>query len=154
MSNSLNSSLNVKSLHEENYQLWLESTIDNLKQGNFDHIDIENLIEEISEMGGSLKDALENNLIVILAHLLKWQYQPQKRSGSWKASIKEHRRRINKSIQKHPYLKKYYEKIFSESYLPAVDWAMEETGLSPETFPSQCPFTPEQVLNDQFLPGD
>ena len=36
----------------------------------------------------------------------------------------------------------------------AVDWAMEETGLSPETVPSQCPFTPEQVLNDQFLPGD
>jgi hypothetical protein len=103
MSSSLNLSSNIKSLHEENYQLWLESTIDNLKQGNFDRIDIDNLIEEISEMGGSLKDALENNLIVILAHLLKWQYQPQKRSGSWKASIKEHRCRINKSIQKHPY---------------------------------------------------
>ena len=85
------SNQSLQPLYEQDYQLWLDSTINNLKQGNFDHLDIDLLIEEIEEMGGSLKDALENNLIVVLAHLLKWKYQPEHRSGSWGASIKEHR---------------------------------------------------------------
>lgn len=136
-----------------NYQLWLDATIENLKHRDFDNLDIDLLIEEIEEMGGSLKDALENNLIVILAHLLKWKYQPEKRSGSWRGSIKEHRRRINKSIQKHPSLKNYYDNIFGESYYPAVDWAIEETGLSPDIFPEKCPFTSEEVLDNDFLPN-
>ncbi len=150
---SNNHQLSLKTVYEQDYQLWLDGTIENLKHRNFDNLDIDLLIEEIEEMGGSLKDALENNLIVILAHLLKWKYQPEKRLGSWKASIKENRRRVNKSIQKHPSLKNYYESIFSESYSPAVDWAIEETGLSPDIFPGKCPFTPEQVLDSEFLPS-
>ena len=115
-------------------------------------MDIDLLIEEIEEMGGSLKDALENNLIGVLSHLLKWKYQPEHRSGSWSASIKEHRRRINKSILKHPSLKKYYESIFEDCYAPALDWAVEETGLSPDIFPQQCPFNSQQVIDSDFLP--
>ncbi|HLO86346.1 MAG TPA: DUF29 domain-containing protein [Nostocaceae cyanobacterium] len=143
---------NLSSLHEQDYQLWLESTINQLKQRHFDAVDIDLLIEEIEEMGGSLKDALENNLIVVLAHLLKWKYQPEHRSGSWRGSIKEHRRRINKSIQKHPSLRKYYEGIFEDCYSPALDWAVEETGLSRDIFPQECPFTAEEVLDNEFLP--
>jgi hypothetical protein len=146
------SNQSLQPLYEQDYQLWLDSTINNLKQGNFDHLDIDLLIEEIEEMGGSLKDALENNLIVVLAHLLKWKYQPEHRSGSWGASIKEHRRRINKSIQKHPSLKNYYESIFEDCYLPALDWAVEETGLSRDIFPLQCPFNSQQVIDSDFLP--
>ncbi|MBD2292568.1 DUF29 domain-containing protein [Anabaena sphaerica FACHB-251] len=147
-----NNQFGLNSLYEQNYQLWLESTIENLKHRNFDNLDIDLLVEEIEEMGGSLKDALENNLIVIIAHLLKCKYQPEKRSGSWRASIKEHRRRINKSIQKHPSLKNYYESIFAECYSPALDWAAEETGLLPDIFPEKCPFTTQQVLDSEFFP--
>jgi Domain of unknown function DUF29 len=142
----------LQPLHEQDYQLWLDSTINNLKQRNFDNLDIDLLIEEIEEMGGSLKDALENNLIVVLAHLLKWKYQPEHRSGSWSASIKEHRRRINKSMQKHPSLKNYYEGIFEDCYLPALGWAVEETGLDSDVFPQQCPFNSQQVIDSDFLP--
>ncbi len=113
------SNQSLQPLYEQDYQLWLDTTINNLKQRNFDNLDIDLLIEEIEEMGGSLKDALENNLIVVLAHLLKWKYQPEHRSGIWGASIKEHRRRISKSIQKHPSLKKYYESIF-EAHIPQM----------------------------------
>ena len=141
-----------QSLKEQDYQLWLDSTINHLKQGNFNKLDIDLLIEEIEEMGGSLKDALENNLIVVLAHLLKWKYQPEHRLGSWGASIKEHRRRINKSISKHPSLSKYYESIFEDCYAPALDWAVEETGLSRDIFPQQCPFNSQQVIDSEFLP--
>jgi hypothetical protein len=148
----MSNQFSLSSLYEQDYQLWLESTVNQLRQRNFDNLDIDLLIAEIEEMGGSLKDALENNLIVILAHLLKWKYQPDKRSGSWRGSIKEHRRRIHKSIQKHPSLSRYYESIFEECYLPALDWALAETGLSPNIFPPQCPFTPQQVIDSEFLP--
>ncbi|AFY35940.1 DUF29 domain-containing protein [Calothrix sp. PCC 7507] len=148
----MSNQFDLSSLHEQDYELWLKSTINQLRQRNFDDVDIDLLIEEIEEMGGSLKDALENNLIVVLAHLLKWKYQPDYRSGSWRASIKEHRRRINKSLQKHPSLKKYYESIWQDCYLPALDWAVAETGLSPDIFPQQCPFTSQQLIDSEFLP--
>lgn len=148
----MSNQFSLSSVREQDYELWLESTINQLRQRNFDAIDIDLLIKEIAEMGGSLKDALENNLIVILAHLIKWKYQPNYRSGSWRGSIKEYRRRINKSIQKHPSLKKYYEDIFLDCYPPALDWAIAETGLSPDIFPQQCPFNAQQVIDSEFLP--
>lgn len=141
------------SLHQRDYYLWLNTTIEQLKQRDFDSLDIQRLVEEIEEMGGSLKDALENNLIVVLAHLLKWKYQPDYRSGSWRGSIKEHRRRLLKAMERHPSLKRYFTGILPESYAPALDWAVEETGLSPTQFPAECPFTPDQVLDITFYPN-
>ncbi|WP_017652027.1 DUF29 domain-containing protein [Fortiea contorta] len=148
----MSNQVDLSSLHAQDYDLWLQSTISLLRERNFDNLDIDLLIAEIEEMGGSLKDALENNLIVVLAHLLKWKYQPDYRSGSWRASIKEHRRRIHKSLQKHPSLRKHYENIWEECYLPALDWAIAETGLSPDNFPQQCPFTAQQLIDSEFLP--
>lgn len=138
--------------YERDYPLWLERTTEYLRSGNFDALDVGHLIAELEEMGGSRKDALENNLIVVLAHLLKWKYQPSYRCGSWRGSIKEHRRRINKAIFKHPGLQPYLRDIFSECYTPAQEWAAEETGLSIDTFPQQCPFTLEETLNSDYLP--
>jgi hypothetical protein len=139
-------------LYEQDYSLWLKKTSELLRSGNFQDLDIEHLIEEIEDMGGSQKDALENNLIVVLAHLLKWKYQPSHRCGSWRGSIKEHRRRLNKALSKHPGLKPYFREIFAECYPPAKEWASEETGLSRETFPEQCPFTPEETLSSDYPP--
>jgi hypothetical protein len=141
-----------KELYVKNYPLWLSKTSALLRSGNFAALDIENLIEELEEMGGSYKDALENNLIVVLAHLIKWKYQPDYRCGSWRGSIKEHRRRINKSLEKHPGLKPYFRAIFWDCYFPAKEWAAEETGLSLTIFPENCPFTPEETLNPDYLP--
>lgn len=141
-----------RTLYEQNYPLWLQKTTDSLRSKNFAELDTEHLIEELEEMGGSRKDALENNLIVVLAHLLKWKYQPSHRCGSWRGSIKEHRRRINKALAKHPGLKPYFREIFAECYPPARDWAIEDTGLPAATFPQSCPFTPEAALNPDYFP--
>jgi hypothetical protein len=142
----------LSSRAEQDYFLWLNTTIEQLKARKFGDLDIQRLVEEIEQMGGSLKDALENNLIVVLAHLLKWKYQPEYRSGSWRGSIKEHRRRINKAMKRHPSLKRYFREIFAECYPPAQDWASAETGLPLAQFPAECPFNPEQVLDPEFLP--
>jgi hypothetical protein len=83
--------------------------------------------------------------------LLKWKYQPEQRSGSWKGSIREHRRRILKSFKDSPSLKRYFAEIFEECYQEAREQASDQTGLSPENFPGQCPFTQELILTLDYL---
>ncbi|MFM6203377.1 MAG: DUF29 domain-containing protein, partial [Dolichospermum sp.] len=104
----------TKSLYESDFNLWIEQTVNLLEKGEFAQLDIQNLIEEIEDMGNNRKDALESNLIRVFQHLLKWKYQPEKRSNSWKASITEHSLRLNKSLKKSPSLKRYLEEVFDE----------------------------------------
>ncbi|MFM7372971.1 MAG: DUF29 domain-containing protein, partial [Sphaerospermopsis kisseleviana] len=81
-------------LYNEDFYLWIETTAKQLKNGNFAEIDLENLIEEIESMGRSEKRALKSNLLILLMHLLKYKYQPDKRSNSWLSTIFEPRRRL------------------------------------------------------------
>ena len=139
-------------LYDKDYYLWLEETIQLLQEGRLTDLDIFNLIEEIKDMGRSEKNALESNLIVLLMHLLKWKYQPEKQSGSWRRSIREHRRRILKAFKNSPSLKRYFEVVFDESYQEARKQAADETELSLNTFPKNCPFKIEEILDPEYLP--
>lgn len=138
------------SLYETDYLQWIKTTVE-MHSRDYGNMDWDNLIEEIQEIGRSEQRSLESNLIVLLLHLLKWQYQPECRSGSW-VSIIEHRRRIKKALQESPSLKPYLESIFAQSYIEAVKQAKAETGLSLETFPKECPYELTALLDDQFLP--
>ncbi|MFN6561052.1 MAG: DUF29 domain-containing protein [Nostoc sp. ChiSLP01] len=139
-------------LYEQDFYLWIQTTAQLLKQKNFTQLDLENLIEEIETMGRSERRALESNLEVLLMHLLKYQIQTQRRSPSWQYTILEHRRRIEKALHESPSLKPHFDRVFEESYQAARRLAVIETGLSIATFPEQSPFTPEQVLDADFLP--
>ena len=119
---------------------------------DYANVDWDNLIEEIEDVGRNERRSLESNLIVVLLHLLKWQYQPERRSGSWEGSIIEHRRRIKKALKESPSLQPYLESIFAESYVEAVKQAKAETGLPLEMFPLQCPYESVAVVDDEFLP--
>jgi hypothetical protein len=141
-----------QNLYDSDYLKWLETTVENLRLQNYSNIDWENLIEEIEDMGRSEGRSLESNLIVVLTHLLKWQYQPEFRSGSWKGSLVEHRRRIRKALQESPSLKPYLEQVFAECYADAVEQASAETELPMETFPQACPYSVTEVLAANFLP--
>ena len=89
-------------LYEEDFCLWIEKALVLLRQGNLRDLDLENLLEEIEDMGNSQKQALESNLKVILMHLLKYKYQPEKRSNSWLYTLAEHRQRIRKAFKNSP----------------------------------------------------
>jgi hypothetical protein len=78
---------NRQGLYETDYLKWIETTVEKLRVRDYSSVDWENLIEEIADMGRSERKSLKSNLIVVLTHLLKWQYQPEFRSGSWKGSI-------------------------------------------------------------------
>jgi predicted DNA-binding ribbon-helix-helix protein len=143
---------NQTNLYETDFSSWLEETANLLKQGKLEKLDIENLIEEIEGMSRSEKDALESNLRVLLMHLLKWKYQSAKRSNSWLYTIREHRKRIQKTFNKSPSLKPYFDKVFAESYQDARELAADETGLDINLFPGDCPFSQADVINSDYLP--
>ncbi len=140
-------------LYEQDYYRWLEQTALHLRKQAFDQLDLENLIEEIEDMGRSEKRAIESNLRVVLLHLLKWKCQPQQRSGSWRGSITEHRIRIRKALQDSPSLKNYLPDIFPETYQDTTKIASQETGLELEIFPTSCEWTLQQVLDQEWLPA-
>lgn len=139
-------------LYDQDFVIWAHEQASLLKQGRFEELDLANLIEEVEDLGNRHRDALESNLTVLLTHLLKWQHQPEHRGSSWKGSIVEHRRRVNKALVKYPSLKPYLETIFAECYRDAVEQASAETGLPVETFSGECPYIITEVLDGQFLP--
>lgn len=139
-------------LYETDFVEWLGRASELLKQGLFNELDVENLIEEVEDLGRSQKQALRSNLRVLLMHLLKWQYQAENRSNSWTSTIDEHRDRIHDLIEDSPSLKNQLLEVLGTTYEKARKRAFRETGLEINTFPTECPYTLEQVLDDDFWP--
>lgn len=139
-------------LYDRDFYLWLEQTAAQISKRDVNNIDWDNLLEEIEGMGRSEKNALESNLTILLMHLLKWQFQPDKRSNSWAFTITEYNLRIKRAFKHSPSLQRYFEEVFVECYADARKLASRETGLLIDTFPVQCPFAYEEVIDcDRFF---
>lgn len=140
----------TKQLYEEDFYLWVQQTSQDLRDGNFGKVVLDNLIEEIETMGRSEKSALASNLRVLLMHLLKYRYQPEKPSKSWESTIFEHRNRIEDIFENSPSLKRYYAEVVEKSYQKARKAASIETGLPLKTFPEVCPFSTAEILAEDI----
>lgn len=147
-------SMATKSLYEQDFYEWLQTNINLLREKKFADIDLENILEELESMERSEKNALKSNLRILLMHLLKYKYQPEKRTNSWVYTIIEHRIRLRDTFKTSPSLYRFFEEIFNESYEDARKLASDETGLSINEFPPESPFTVEEVLNGDFLPSE
>ncbi len=139
-------------LYDRDFNLWLDKTASLLKERQFHELDIPNLVEEIETMGRSEKHALQSNLIVVLLHLLKYKYQPQRRSSSWLSSIAEHRDRLEIVLTDSPSLQTYVDTVFQKCYSKARRRAAIETELPIDTFPVESPFMLDQTLDPDYLP--
>ena len=139
--------------YEQDFFSWTVEQAALLKQRRFDLLDIAHLVGELEEMGQSEKRALVSFIEVLLMHLLKWQYEPSHRSTSWELSIVEHRDRIIDHLADNPGLKGRLGEHFAQGYKYARLGAARETGLPLKTFPTECPWTYEQVIQDDFLPS-
>jgi hypothetical protein len=144
--------LSLAALYEQDFCRWADQTAQLLREGNFADLDLAHLLEEIEDMSGSQKRALLNNLRVLLMHLLKYQYQPDRRSPSWRSTIIEHRLRLEDALEESPSLRPYLLENVERTYQKARKQAAVETDLAIATFPSPCPYAVDQVLNDQWLP--
>src|SRR5262245_11326398 len=138
-----------QSLYERDFNLWVEEQLAFLEARAFDRLDLPNLIEEIADMARSQKRAIRSDLVVLLTHLLKGQYQPEHRSTGWAGSIVEHRRRIQEEIEDSPSLGGYPGEIFGRCYRAAREQAAAETGLLKSRFPEASPYTVEQALDPE-----
>jgi hypothetical protein len=146
--------------YERDFDVWIQQHIALLKQGRVNEIDVEHLIEELEDMGKSNSRELESRLIVLIAHLLKWQFQLKKltkrwkefRGSSWQHTIIEQRLQIHKQLKNVPSLKTRIQNAIIESYPYAIEIAVDETGLPKSTFPDSCPYTIDQLLDRKFYP--
>jgi hypothetical protein len=146
------------SIAQDDFNLWAKQTANLLRQRRFDEIDVETLAQEVEDLGKSEQRAIASYLTVLLAHLLKWKYQPVGRQytadgepkGSWVGSIAYSRLEIQKLLEDNPSLKNHPQAVLSRSYQDAVKVASQETGL--KNFPVECPFTVEEVLDEGWFP--
>jgi hypothetical protein len=139
-------------VYEQDFQLWLEQTIDLLKAKDFDGIDLEHLVDELESMSRRDKREILSRLDVILMHLLKWRYQPGNRCPSWESSIQNNRKEVGRIIEDSPSLREYPLSALGKAYLSARKDAARETQLPLEIFPLDCPFVAQEILNEEFWP--
>lgn len=138
-------------LYEQDFYLWTQITAEQLKENKFNEIDITNLIEEIESMGRSEKRELKSRLIVLLMHLLKWHYQPEKRSESWRSTITEQRICIEGLLEDSPSLKPLLSELLEDCYQKARLKASDETGIKLNFFPKESPFSLEETLESSYV---
>jgi hypothetical protein len=138
--------------YEQDLYAWTLDNVSLLRQGKLQEIDVVNIIEELEYMARKDKKELVSRLVVLLMHLLKWQFQPDKRTRSWVATIKVQRIKVRELLEESPSLKYELRIKFDEAYQQAILEAVQETNLPEETFPPTCPYTFEQVLDNQFYP--
>jgi len=125
-----------------------------LRTGRLSDLDIEHIAEEIEDVGKSEQRELAGRMAVLLAHLLKWEYQPERRGSSWEDTIRTQRERIERRICKTPSLKASLTDADwqADVWDDAVDDAVKETGMARKVFPRSCPWTKEQIMSQDFYP--
>ncbi len=142
----------MNATYEKDFYAWLNKSAELLRRGKFSELDLEQIAEELEGMARSDKRQLINRFAVLLAHLLKWQYQPEQRSKSWERTIREQRKRISLLLDDSPSLKYEIEQKLADAYEIAVLSAANETGLDEDRFPESCEYAFDEVLDASFYP--
>lgn len=141
--------------YETDLNAWANEQARLLRAGRFDLLDIEHLAGEIEDVGKSEQRELASRMAVLLAHLLKWQYQPERRGASWEKTIKAQRKDIRYALGESPSLEpKLQEPAWLDVvWTRAVAQAVNETGL--DAFPEVCPWAVrDEVLSETWWPGN
>jgi uncharacterized protein DUF29 len=150
----------MNNLHDTDFYTWTERQAEKLSANKhalsatcgLSLADVDFLIEELKAMGATEYRELVNRLAVLMHHLLKWQYQPEKRGGSWENTIQYQRDDVDLVLSKNPGLMREIEEIKARAYRKARHKAAAETGLDREGFPEECPWQLDQVLDSGFWP--
>jgi hypothetical protein len=139
--------------YQEDFYLWLMGQAEMLRQGRFQDLDLENLAEEVESIGRSDKREVYNRLVVLMVHLLKYQFQHLKRTRSWGLTIADQRFRLKLVLRDSPSLRQaYLPEVLDDIYRLARRKAAGQTRLPESAFPETCPYTLEQLLDEDFLP--
>jgi hypothetical protein len=138
--------------YDRDFYAWANEQAALLRAGKLGQADLEHIAEEIESMGKTEKRELVSRLTVLMLHLLKWRFQPEFRSRSWRLSVQEQRLQVASHLADNPSLKARQAATIADSYRLAVIGAQRETGLDAEVFPTGCPWSFEQMMDDDFWP--
>lgn len=141
----------MATLYQKDVIAWANQQAALLRAGRFAELDVEQVAEEIADVGRSEQRELANRMAVLLAHLLKWQFQPERQGRSGRQTITVQRRAIAKRLQRTPSLKASLADMqwWEEAWADGVALATEETGL---VFPDACLWSMDQVMAEDFWP--
>ncbi|MBK1631032.1 hypothetical protein CKO31_09820 [Thiohalocapsa halophila] len=141
--------------YDTDFHAWALRNAELLREGRLDELDVEHIAEELESMGASERRELLNRLQVLLLHLLKHQYQPERRGKSWQLTINHQRTAIERLLEQSPSLARMLgAENLGKVYRKAVRDAVIETDLDGHLFPDDCPYSLEQLLADDWLPDD
>jgi hypothetical protein len=143
-----------KELYQQDFLMWTQQQAHLLSQQRWNELDLENLIDELECMAKRDQREMLNRLVILIAHLLKWEFQPEHQSGSWRGSIQEQRLQLCGLLEDSPSLRNLLMERVQKAYPQAIKLANKEMELPQSTFPDECPYSIEQLLDEDFLPGD
>ncbi len=144
----------MKKLYETDFYAWTQEQANLLLHHQWSQLDLSNLIEEIESLGRQQRAELRNRLSVLIGHLLKWEYQPERRSRSWLNTIRIQRIDTLELLEENPSLKPYLQEVLQKAYIKGIALACGETNLPFKAFPQNCPYMLEDILSDRFYPGE
>ncbi|MFZ8995908.1 MAG: DUF29 domain-containing protein [bacterium] len=141
------------SQYEADFYQWSLEQARLLRSREWKSVDVEHLAEEIEDMGKGVRREWESRLKVLIVHLLKWVFQPELRGVSCQLTIQEQRDQLHELLADNPSLKNQMTASLERTYPRAVKRTALETSLIEETFPTECPFRLEDILNESFWPN-
>ncbi len=140
-------------LYEKDFSEWARQNAKLLRSGRVGEADLENIAEEIEDLSKRERRSLHRRLTRLIQHLLKWQYQAEKRSSSWERTIIEQRDAIREILEGSPSLRRGVADAASKAYPVSVKLASADTRQPATAFPDVCPYRLEELLEDGFLPA-
>lgn len=139
-------------LYDTDFYAWTRRQVELLRAEEFEQADWDNLIEEIESLGKSQRQEVRNRLTVLIMHLLKLQFQRRAHAQSWRITVATQRADLEPLLADNPSLRASLATLLAEAYPFAVKKASAETGLPKSTFPATCPWTVEQIMDEEFWP--
>ncbi len=136
----------LRTLYDHDETAWLDAMAALAAGRHVAHMDFPHLSEYLTDMAKRDRREVFSRLVVLLAHLLKWEYQPENRGGSWRVTIREQRREL-RALFASGALRNHAEAVFAEAYAEARGQAADETELDPATFPADNPWTLDAALD-------
>ena len=142
----------LKQLYEIDDSQWLGETISLLRNHQFQQLDLEHLIEELEDLGKEKKNAVASLLEQVIRHLLLLQYwtkETEYNTINWQEEIYNFRTQLRRKITAN--LRNYLEEELNYIYEDALGFVKIKTANT-VIFPSQCPYSLEQLLDRDWLP--